>query len=100
MSAAAQTAGPRADASGVVHREVAGEVFLVPVRGRLADLQDFFVLNETGAFLWPLLDGTRSEADLVEALTAEFEVEPGAAAADVQDFLRRLSEAGLLEEAN
>lgn len=80
----------------VIVREVAGETLLVPVRGRLADLQDLFVLNEVGAWLWPLLDGSRSTADLATAVVAEFDVDDERAAADVRAFLLRLEEAGLL----
>ena len=34
---------------------MAGETFLVPIRGHLADLQELFVLNEAGQRLWDRL---------------------------------------------
>lgn len=66
----------------VIARQVAGEVVLVlPLRGKVQ------VLNETGAFLWALLDGAHSVSDLIAALTLEFEVSADHAQADVLAFL-------------
>ena len=82
----------------VVEREVAGEVFLVPIRGHLADLQELFVLNEVGNWLWARLDGTRTVAELVAGVTAEFEVDESRAREDAAAFLEDLLEAGLVRE--
>ena len=81
----------------VVQREVAGEVFLVPIRGHLADLQELFVLNEVGRWLWDRLDGTHPSGDLVTGMVAEFEVDGEEARRDVESFLQQLVEAGLAE---
>jgi hypothetical protein len=83
----------------VVQRQVAGEVFLVPIRGHLADLQELFVLSETGRSIWERLDGRHSVDDLVAALVAEFEVEEEQAQSDALKFLGQLEEAGLIEQA-
>jgi hypothetical protein len=82
----------------VVRREVAGEAFLVPIHGHLADLQELFVLNEVGDWLWERLDGKRSLDDLAAALGAEFEVSEEQALKDAESFAHRLVEAGLAEE--
>ena len=83
----------------VVRRDIAGEVFLVPIRGHLADLHDLFIVNEVGSFVWERLDGSRTVDDLVTDVTAEFEVGLGQAHADVTAFLGRLLEAELAERA-
>jgi hypothetical protein len=83
----------------VVQRQVAGEVFLVPIRGHLADLQELFVLSETGRSIWEHLDGRHSVDDLVAGLVAEFEVEQEQAQGDALTFLGQLEEAGLIEQA-
>jgi hypothetical protein len=82
----------------VVQREVAGEVFLVPIRGRLADLQELFVLSETGRSLWERLDGSCTLDDLVTGLVSEFDVGEQEAVRDTEAFLEQLKEAGLVEE--
>jgi Coenzyme PQQ synthesis protein D (PqqD) len=83
----------------VVQREVAGEVFLVPIRGHLADLQELFVLNEVGRWLWDRLDGRTGLDDLAKAVTAEFEVDVKQARRDAELFILRLAEAGLVKES-
>jgi Coenzyme PQQ synthesis protein D (PqqD) len=80
----------------VVQRDVAGETFLVPIHGRLADLQQLFVLNEVGSWLWERLDGSHQLDDLVRGITAEFEVDDSRAKRDVRSFLKQLSEVSLL----
>jgi hypothetical protein len=83
----------------VVVREIAAEVFLVPIRGRLADLDELFVLNSVGQWVWKRLDGTVSAAELAEEVSARFEVEVDEARYDVTAFIDELEAAGLLEPA-
>jgi len=82
----------------VVHRDVAGETFLVPIRGRLAELQELFVLNEVGSWVWQRLDEPRSVQELTADLVREFEVTDDQARNDITAFLHQLREAGLAEE--
>ena len=77
---------------------MAGEVFLVPIRGRLADLQELFVLDDVGSWIWERLDGSRSVHDLATEVVGEFEVDHAQAAADLEVFLQQLREAGLTKE--
>lgn len=82
----------------VVHRDVAGEAFLVPIRGRLAELQELFVLNEVGSWVWQRLDEPHSVEELTADLVREFEVTEDQASNDIAVFLHQLCEAGLAEE--
>lgn len=86
-------------AGEIVRREIAGETILVPVRGRTADMRRIFSLNPTAAFVWERLDGRRRVADLLAELEAAFDTPPAGARADVEAFLARALEEGLLEEA-
>jgi hypothetical protein len=97
MSAAQRPSGGPRRLHDVILREIAGEVFLVPIRGRLADLQELFVLNSVGEWIWERLDGTQSADALAGGLAAAFEVTAEEARADVDGFVRELAEAGLLE---
>ncbi len=83
----------------MVTREIAGEVLLVPVRGKLAQLQRIFVLNPVGAFIWRRLDGERDLAAIHRGLVDYFEVTGGEAEADMFEYLGALEEAGLVAEA-
>ena len=82
----------------VVHRRVAGESILVPIRGNVADMQCLYALDAVGECVWEHLDGTRSVADLAACVTARFDVDPDRALADLQPFLAELLEQGLVEE--
>ena len=81
----------------VVERDVVGEVFLVPISGHLADLQELFVLNETGRYLWERLDDSCSLDDLARDLVDEFEVDEETALRDVETFAKQLVEARLVQ---
>ena len=59
----------------VVYREIAEERILVPIRKKVADMASIYVLNETGARIWDLLDGQRSLAEIRDVLVDEYEVE-------------------------
>lgn len=82
----------------VVRREVAGETFLVPMHGHLADLQELFALNEVGGWIWERLGEPCSVAELVAEVSSEFEVAEAQALPDVMTFLQGLVEAGLADE--
>lgn len=84
---------------GVVCREVAGETFLVPIHGHLADLSELFVLNEVGAEVWDCLEEECSLEDLAERLCTVFEVQNEQALTDAEAFVRDLVDAGLADEA-
>lgn len=54
-------------------------------------------LNEVGTFLWSLVDGSRSPDQMAQALTEEFEVTYEEALGDVENFLNRLAQLGLVK---
>lgn len=83
-------------AENVVARAVAGEELLIPVCGKLADLQRIFAVNPAAKFIWDRLDENEDAASLAAAVTEEFDVTPGEAARDVREFLDALLKAGLI----
>ena len=55
------------------------------------------ILNETGKFIWALLDGEKTKADIVARLDEEFEVAPArSAAGDFDAFVNALGALGFL----
>ncbi len=83
----------------MVTREIAGEVILVPVRGKLAQLQQIFVLNPVGAYIWEQLDGERDLEAIRRGLVDSFEVTSSEAEADLVEYLGALEGADLIAEA-
>ena len=90
---------PRGIDDAVV-RDVAGEVFLVPIRRQLADMHELFVLNPVGRWVWQHLDGTRDAEQLARGVCVRFEVDEEQARTDVEAFLAELDEAHLLAQTD
>ena len=82
--------------SGYVVREIAGEYLLIPVRMQEDEGSQIAVLNETGKFLWEQLVEECTEAELVNALTEEYQVTGEEARTDIQEFLEKLKKCKLL----
>ena len=55
-------------------------------------------LNETGAFLWKLLEAGAEKGDLIENLIKEYDIDRQIASKDVSLFLSQLQEKALVTE--
>ena len=82
----------------VVGRRIADEVFLVPIRGTLADLRGIYALDPVSAFIWERLDGVTEVEEVARAVTGEFAVDLDTAIADVREFLGTLRGHGFVED--
>ena len=88
---------PVRTAPGVIARSVGGETVLVPTRVDVARFDRIFLLSKVGAFLWPLIDGSRDRDELCRLVRERFEVAAGVdVAKDVDAFLAELDVRGLL----
>lgn len=82
-----------------VLREIAGETLLVPAGKTALDLNGMLTLNETGAALWRMLPEAADAEALTQGLLQEFEGAPAEQVrADVEEFLARLRELGIVEQ--
>ncbi len=82
----------------VVSRKIGGELFLVPVKGRLADMEKIFTLTSVAEFIWDRLDGQRSVGEIRDEVIAEFDVAQEQADSDIREFIAELSDSGLIRE--
>jgi len=80
----------------IVSRKIAGELFLVPVKGKLADMEKIFTLTAVAEFIWDRLDGQRSLDDIRNDVVARFDVKEEQADSDIREFIAELVEAGLI----
>ena len=80
----------------LVKREIAGDTILVPVGKTVYDSNGLFILNELGAFLWDRLPEAETEEELVQAVLAEYEVTEEVARKDLELFLKKLRDMGIL----
>jgi methyltransferase-like protein len=78
--------------SSVVTRKTGNEYVLVPVSDNVADMDSVYTLNETGAFIWELIDGKKSISDLINALAEEYKIDIETAEADVLSFINKMKE--------
>lgn len=80
---------------GFILRTVAGETVVLPAGG-VTNFDMMITLNDTGKFLWERLAVGAEEADLVQALLAEYEVTEEVATRSVATFVARLKELDFL----
>ena len=88
---------PLRPAPDIVHRRIAGEQILVPVRRGAAEMDYLFTANEVGSLIYKLLDGRRCASEIAGLVSREFEVEEDRALSDVVQFLQDLYGAKLVE---
>jgi hypothetical protein len=82
---------------GFILREVAGSFIVVAVGEAVKNFNGVINLNETGAFLWKILQNGSDEKSLIDALLLEYDVSEDIAKKDVQVFIAKLTEAGLIQ---
>lgn len=71
----------------IVTRKTGDEYVLVPIADNIADMNSVYTLNETGAFIWELIDGNRCVEDLINELIKEYDTDMETATNDVLSFI-------------
>jgi hypothetical protein len=82
----------------VVSRKIAGELFLVPVKGKMADMENIFTLTAVAEYIWDRLDGQKSLNEILNNVVDRFDVEHEQAESDIREFIMELIGAGLITE--
>lgn len=75
----------------VMVQEVEGQTVLLDITSG-----EYFALNEVGGRVWDLCDGTRTVAEVVEAICAEYDAPADLVMTDASDLLEGLAGAGLV----
>ncbi len=85
--------------TGFLIRKVSEAYVVVAVGDAAESFNGIITLNSTGAFLWEkLAEGCDSKEALVSALLEEYDVEKAIAEKDVDAFIARIKEVGVLED--
>ena len=71
----------------VVVRRINDECLLIPLTDDIADMDSLYRLNETGAFIWELIDGRRDIKEITSRVAEEFDVDQREAEKDILHFL-------------
>ncbi len=84
--------------SGFVLHTVGGERVAVAVGERTTQFSGMIRLNETGAFMWRLLESGCTEPELQKALVKEYGISNELAEKAVKSFVSQLSNADVIEK--
>lgn len=82
----------------VISRKIAGEIILVPVRGKLADMRRIFALNPVAEYIWREIDGENSVETIGSTIVSAFAVDSKSAEEDVEEFIEALLKENLIAE--
>lgn len=77
-------------------QNVAGTTVVVPVGEATFHFPGMMRLNETGAYLWELLEQEQSVTSLVDAVMLRYEIDEATARRDVEAFIEKLLPTGAL----
>lgn len=83
---------------GYMLREVAGCNVVVAIGVETMDFGGMINLNDTGAFLWKLLEKGATENELLNKMLDEYEVNEADAKQGISAFINKMREADLLDE--
>lgn len=82
---------------GFVMRDVAGQAVAIATGEASKSFHGMVKLNDTGAVIWNGIEKGLDEAEIAEQLATSYDVEVGQALKDVESFIARMRDAGLVE---
>lgn len=85
---------------GFCIREILDETVAIPTQNAAHYLSGLVAMNETGKFLFEMLQKPQTRESLISALLEEYEVDKETAQTDVDSFLKILVDNNLLEDFN
>jgi hypothetical protein len=83
---------------GFLLREIAECYIVVPVGSRVIDFKGLMTLNNSGYFIWNHLIEENTYDNLLDSILQEYEVDEETAKKDLDEFLDKAWESGVLEE--
>ncbi|MEG6523571.1 PqqD family protein [Desulfotomaculum sp. 1211_IL3151] len=81
-------------------RQVAGNNVVVAIGKATLDFNGLISLNDTGTFLWKLLEKGANKEELLLAILDEYDIDEARAKRDITEFIEKLKGADLLVQAN
>ncbi len=82
----------------IVVRKIADETILVPIRGKLADMQRIFSLNPVAEFIWTHLEQEKPVEKILSMMINEFDVEEKKAEEDLFELINNFLTENLIEQ--
>lgn len=82
---------------GFVAKEIAGQYVVVALGAASKIFNGIIKLNDSGKFIWDMLEKGAETEDIVNALLGEYDVDRETAQRDVEKFIGELKGANILE---
>lgn len=79
-----------------VLREIAGDYIIIPTGKTVLKFNGLITVNEVGVSIWKMLQEEVTLEDLVQGILSEYDVDEIVAREDIQEFLDKLNEGGIL----
>ena len=79
-----------------VLREIAGDIILVPIGNTAMEINGMVTLDEVGAFIWKQLELGMNEEQIIDKILTVYEVDEPVARKDLQEFLGKMMDEGLI----
>ena len=84
--------------ASIVTRKTGNEYVLVPVTNNIADMNSVYTINETGAFIWELIDGKKNVEELIDAVIDKYDADRETATKDVFTFIENMRSYVIIED--
>ena len=84
--------------ASIVTRKTGNEYILVPVINNIADMTSVYTLNETGAFIWELIDGKKTFEELIDSVIDKYDIDRETATKDVFTFIDNMRNYLIIED--
>lgn len=81
---------------GYILREIADSYIVMNPSGELA-FNGMITLNETGAFIWKLINEGFDKNGIAQKITEEYEIDFETAVSDTEAFIQKMIEADIVE---
>ena len=78
--------------TSIVTRKTGNEYVLIPVSNNIADMNSVYTLNETGTFIWELIDGKNTIEDLINSVVNKYDADVSTATKDVFSFIEKMKQ--------
>ena len=78
-------------------REIAGDYILIPVGKTALEMNGMITMDEVGVTIWKGIDEEKTEEEILREILDTYEVDEDTARADLEEFLGKLKDAGLVE---
>ena len=78
-------------------RNIMGEWIIVPMGERLTEFNGMMKVNESGAFIFKLLENYTTKKIIIDAMLKEYDIDEHTAATELNEFIKVLADAGILE---